>query len=398
MAGIYFFAARRLQREYFRRVADYCNHNTPPSSPIRFHVLWYKRVWLNAFNINIASIKCLFQKSPDIDCIIDAWVKEKHNSPTHLIKPKSQRYWQIFTLIKRCETTLLYSIYRHTLIVSKPDIVVLWNGLKYRQRIVVSAAKTLDIAICYMENGLLPDKTTLDFRGINFGNSVPRQPTYYKQYYQAHNLSNIAHDTTVTATAPSALPPKELPDNYYFLPLQVNTDSQIIEYSQWLTSMMALIHAITRAYQKYEERLPYIVFKTHPKCPYDYSSIERNLRDQSNKFIFLNNVDSQILVRHSAAVITINSTVGINAIRHRKPLLVLGQAFYAIPGICITADGQEALENALIDLKNMSIDQEVRAAFLHYLKERYQIVGNWEAPTEEHLESVRHRLVERYNG
>ena len=55
----------------------------------------------------------------------------------------------------------LYAVDYYYLQSTTPDLVVVWNGLKYRQSIFLLAANKLQIKTCFMENGLLPDTTVV---------------------------------------------------------------------------------------------------------------------------------------------------------------------------------------------------------------------------------------------
>ena len=50
-----------------------------------------------------------------------------------------------------------------------------------------------------------------------------------------------------------------------------------------------------------------------------------------------------LLCRHSAGVLTINSTSGLSAIAHGTPLMVLGDAIYRNPELVWCASGEEDL-------------------------------------------------------
>ncbi|EFG7555445.1 capsular biosynthesis protein, partial [Escherichia coli] len=49
--------------------------------------------------------------------------------------------------------------------------------------------------------------------------------------------------------------------------------------------------------------------------------------------IYVHDLPMPGLLRHAKAVVTINSTVGISALIHNKPLKVMGNALYDIKGL-----------------------------------------------------------------
>jgi capsular polysaccharide export protein len=78
-------------------------------------------------------------------------------------------------------------------------------------------------------------------------------------------------------------------------------------------------------------------------------------------------------------VITINSTVGIEAIDAGIPVITLGQAFYSFPGV-VAGHCEEVkvlpglIGEALADAGN--VDREIQQRFIAALKEKYQLPLN----------------------
>jgi len=369
---IAFFAARRIHQTYFQQVADALIQSGHSAT-----VIWHKNLWANPrWLLNTRT-----PPSRVLAAIVRDHVREKQNSSKGQQRPP--QYWKKFRNLKRLESRLLFYVYRHAIRRQRPDAIVIWNGLKFRQRIVKAAAESLGIRVFVMENGLLPGMTTFDPVGVNFHNSVPRDSEFFRKI-----------ESTDADTQPSALleKPEGLPEHYVFIPFQVNTDSQVVLFSPWLKDMFALVAALRLAETSLGEQMPDIVLKTHPACDQNYDALAAELAAESARIRLLTSGDTTAIIANADAVATINSTVGIEAILTEKPALVLGQAFYDLPGLTLNATDQRSLEQALVELPGFVPDADIRNGLLHYLKNTYQIPGRWQDAAPEHIKLVADRI------
>ncbi|MEM6462657.1 MAG: hypothetical protein AAF724_12140 [Pseudomonadota bacterium] len=121
---------------------------------------------------------------------------------------------------------------------------------------------------------------------------------------------------------------------FFIVPFQVNDDSQLNSDAArgWNNETMAL--SVIESFARAAPPDARLVFKIHP--------LERGHADHwslVNKAAILHKVIDRIdivdsgslglLVRHSSGMITINSSSGLSAIHHGKPLAVLGKALYS---------------------------------------------------------------------
>lgn len=383
--NITFFAARKLHQEYFRKVADQLR-----SDGLAAHVLWHKDLWKTPLFLLQLISACTTQNRHNLCSTVHDHELEKKNSQKGL--KRHSGYWRLFRAIKGLESLILFAIYRNALQQSKATHMVIWNGLKYRQRIAIAAADSLHIKTIYMENGLLPGKTTIDSAGINFRNSVPRQSSAFKQLapIDLKPLNKALRDQFQTK-------PAELPDNYIFVPFQVNTDSQIVLFSPWVTTMFELVETFHQTIAQLGEDAPHIVFKPHPACDQDYKSLITNYQ-QHPKIHFANNINTAVLIQHADAVATINSTVGIESLLLDKKLIVLGQAFYAYPEITLTARNSAELSQTIARLTQWKPDHLAIQRLFNYLQNQYQLEGRWQDAQPQHLTACAQRIAELANG
>lgn len=366
------FAARKTHRHYANKLSGYLRH----SGASETSVLWYKNLWQTpAWLITLFRIpgSSLIQVATD-------FLHTKQNSPAS-VASGGKRFYILFPL-KLIEARVLYSIYYHTLKSRKISHLVIWNGLKFRQRIAVIAARDLGIPTMYIERGLFPGTTTLDPQGINYLNSVPREPAYYKTHCKEFSI-----------TPCQVSRPDKLPDSYIFVPFQVNTDSQIVLFSPWLKNMFDMVKHFEQAEKILGDKMPHVVFKPHPACEQDYSHLIEKINSRKGKLHIETDIPTPVLIGHADAVCTINSSVGMEAILMNKKLIVLGQAFYGIEGLTLKAKGQQGLENALRNVADWQPDQALRNAFLTHIRDEHIVPGSWQNPDDHHLDSMASRIL-----
>jgi capsular polysaccharide export protein len=389
--NIVFFAARQLHKEYFSKLALQLTQrlNKKPSQQNIQHsvdVLWHKSLWKN-----LIWLSCFIPAfNADLGLIINDYIREKQNSRKGRLRHGG--YWPIFRTIKSFEAHVLFAIYYSALKQNKAEHMVIWNGLKFRQRVAISAAKAQDINCLYMENGLLPGMTTLDGKGINFQNSVPRSAEFFNQLDPHNFQSGLIEQLSKPLTDQFTDKPPSLPEHYIFVPFQVTTDSQIILFSPWIKDMIDLIKRLDLVSQNLGHNMPDIVFKPHPACDQKYDALIEQYKHH-NKLHFNTETPTPVLIQHAKAVATINSTVGIESLLLNKKLITLGHAFYQLPRLCLSATDQSSLTECLKQLDTWEADQDLRTAFFNYLAADYQVPGRWQEASDHHLKACTIKLA-----
>lgn len=127
-------------------------------------------------------------------------------------------------------------------------------------------------------------------------------------------------------------------DNHYFLAiLQVYNDSQIRNHSSY-DDVRDYINEVIYSFSKHACPTDYLVFKHHPmdRGHRLYGPLIKKLEAKyhvKGKIIYIHDLSMPKLLTHSKGVITINSTAGISALIHNKPLKVMGKAIYDMKGL-----------------------------------------------------------------
>ena len=129
----------------------------------------------------------------------------------------------------------------------------------------------------------------------------------------------------------------ELNKNYYLAILQVYNDSQIRNHSPY-DDVRDYITQVMRSFSEHAPTDKYLVFKHHPmdRGHRFYGKLIERLSDELDirgRVIYVHDLHMPTMLKHARSVITINSTAGLSAIHHAKPLKVMGNALYNIEGL-----------------------------------------------------------------
>lgn len=282
----------------------------------------------------------------------------------------------------------------------RPDAVGVWGGNAVDARAVVVAARCAEIPCFHFENGFLPSTTQMDLRGVNAASSVPRDPAFYRRYKGREDvqLPNRLVPRSSAQRRPQPPPSAPLPESYVFVPFQVKLDSQILLNSPWIRSMEQLVQAVSRAGVRLGHHAPHLVFKEHPSCPTPYAHLH-DLVAEHPTLHFANGRSTEELIRGSMGVITVNSTVGVEALLLDRPVLALGNAVYEIPGVASSARWEEGVACWMADLLMGSLSPATLApAFLRYLWEGYLVPERHQSPSGAHFRAVAERLAEPWRA
>jgi len=116
---------------------------------------------------------------------------------------------------------------------------------------------------------------------------------------------------------------KKLPP-YFFFPLQVSTDVQIVRNYKGCTIENAIIQATD--YAKKNNKL--LIMKLHPGEKDQQTVINTINLQRKSTFLKTANLHTDILIKHAEKVITVNSTVGLEAKLHNRDVHFFGKSMY----------------------------------------------------------------------
>ncbi|MBN4055483.1 capsular biosynthesis protein [bacterium AH-315-K03] len=318
----------------------------------------------------------------------------------YFLKLKARKYqykrpvfWLFYKIVIHIRARIYYARFSQYFKSHEGDWVGVWGGHYPDDRAAETAAKKLGKRILYFENGLLPNTTTIDPQGVNFRNSVPRNASFYNSY-ETHSKEDLVRPLIarkpLTNKQQKAIP---LPARYVFVPFQVDSDTQIVLYGGWIQSMRKLFSVIQSTSDNLSDGIVF-VFKEHPSSAFNYDDL-RNTSGGST--LFANGNSTEELIKNATAVITVNSTVGIESLMLGKKVITLGHAFYSIPGVVKQANSSQELVSILDNLDSWSVNSSLIQKFIAYLQDDYLVNGSWRLADQDHIESMSNKLATLMN-
>jgi capsular polysaccharide export protein len=163
---------------------------------------------------------------------------------------------------------------------------------------------------------------------------------------------------------------------YILVPLQVSNDSQITLSSDY-QGMEPFIEELIDSFATDAEPGDRLVFKHHPRDRgYNhYGRLIRRLAQAhgiAHRVLYFHDGPLGPILKRAKAVVTINSTVGLQALYHATPTKVLGRTFYNMPGLT----DQQSLADFWRHPEPS--DRDLFLKFYAHLIETTQISGNFD--------------------
>ena len=112
-----------------------------------------------------------------------------------------------------------------------------------------------------------------------------------------------------------------------------------------------------------------VVFRPHPSCAVGQAEALQHAAASSDRVRVIAGGTSAALLARSAAVVTVNSSVGLEAFAYDRPVVTLGQSFYGGRGLTHEVQDQTALAAAFKGLGDLSFDADRRRRFLTWLRD-----------------------------
>ena len=228
-----------------------------------------------------------------------------------------------------------------------PDrIAVAWNGMTGGRKVFLDAARDAGAATLHAELAPLPGRITLDPYGVNAESSVPREPAAFQgmagdgwremgKGLQARpsRRADVQQGTGALPDAP-----------FLFCPLQVPDDSQVRLFAGWCGGYEGFVAALTTAVAHLPQGW-HLRLKEHPSARQSLAGMLAPLL-ATGRAVLDNDTDSFAQLAAAQGVVTLNSSMGLQAFFHDKPVVVVGRAFFALPGLVTPCQDQDQLNAA----------------------------------------------------
>lgn len=306
-----------------------------------------------------------------------------------LARAKRQPRGPAGRVLKRALLALVYNGARRYFARHPGDVAVAWNGLTGMRRAFLAGARDAGAPVLHAELAPFPGRITIDPAGVNAEGSVPQSPAYFREWAAA-DPGRQGDGWRTLGAGMVARPSRRadvgqagaevLPDApYLFCPLQVPDDSQVTLFAGWCGGMAGFLAALAEA----APHLPpgwHLRIKEHPSAKTPLGPLLAPLL-ATGRVVVDNATDSFAQVAASRGVVTLNSSMGLQSFFHDKPVVVLGRAFFALPGLLTLANGPDALRAAFAGAEGLTFDAALRGAFMGWLDAAYYPRFDWPGGT-----------------
>jgi capsular polysaccharide export protein len=252
------------------------------------------------------------------------------------------------------------------------ESVIIWNGQQLLGRVLSEIARVHQLKTLFLEISNLPNKLFVDPAGVNALSSIQADPSIisaleavdpvmhrqwierykaekskplpqasakysaYLESYVNRLIKKMTQGIGLRSLSLDEIKNKykfkrasfpyddcEQVGEYIFLPLQVTSDTQLKLHSQY-NNIQAVEYAIDLARSEDCQ----LIVKPHP-AERDLDEINKIIKLKEQYQFYLANHNTIELIENARRVVTINSTVGLEAMILGKEVTVLGKALYS---------------------------------------------------------------------
>lgn len=248
------------------------------------------------------------------------------------------------------------SLYKKIIDNFDPDLCICWNGqVHIDQTAFRDTSKNLMISTIFLERGLIPNSIFYDKEGVNATSSVTNwsiEDYSYTDY--KHDYGLIKSYINKEGLAVVKLDQKKDRFNapYIFFPLQRDSDSNLVTNSKYFKNMYSILKEINNTVLPID-----IHYRVHPEDP--QSHYTKHLIFENQMLHERSNVDLEQHLNSSAAVMTINSTIGFSALLKDKLVITLGESLYANKGFTIDYKDYLSFEKIFSQADSFKLNSEL---------------------------------------
>lgn len=259
---------------------------------------------------------------------------------------------------------------------------LIWNGSLFPQSMVVHRSRAHKVKTVFFENGHFPNTIQADGSGINYNSSVVQDPKFYLNL-DLKQEEGLPPDIGIRYTKLNySAESYNLPEDYIFVPFQVPSDMQVLDLSPWIKNMNEFYNVLYQATLCLPD-LKFVI-KEHPS----FRILIKDKVQKSKNIVFANGLATKELIERSRAVITINSTVGMEALLLKKKVITLGLSMYNVEGLVQTALSFDEFIQSLKGLDKWDYSEELRQKYLKFIYNRFLIQGSYQDITSEMIKKI----------
>lgn len=251
------------------------------------------------------------------------------------------------------------------------DLYFAWGGNSYRNIEHVNKWRESGGKIIYVEWGWLTQRPGIYFddKGLAHESTIMDIPTDEplsddEESYVDANLNHYKNSMAkLNVKYEGEIKPFDIEGDYILAPLQLECDSQIVQYSP-IKTMQEFMDCFNGV------QIP-VYFKPHPRqLNMESSGIQhREIESHDTFYMLPYNCDLTPLIRNATAIVTINSCVGVEGIAWDKPVVTIGKSIYNRADLAVTCH-HDYLNEYILDMSILRFIPQARHRWLFGLFRR----------------------------
>lgn len=278
---------------------------------------------------------------------------------------------------------------RDVLVENNIQLIFGYGDCRIYHQIAKKIAEYLKIPIYFFEEGYFrPNFITLEKSGVNNNSTLPRSPQFYRylklnpikkqinigsdfsrriiysiiyylatalltkkyKHYRHHRSISpiyeglswlrsglLKYPYKIKSLLKYKLITKKFGKKFYLFPLQIKDDAQI-KFHYPKGSIKKSLETVIRSFSQRAPGSTALIIKHHP-MDRGHTNYNKTIKELSKKFgvtdrvFYVDDLPNPVLLRNSQGLVTINSTMGLSGILHRRKVITLGKCFYNIEGL-----------------------------------------------------------------
>ncbi|MBK5940365.1 hypothetical protein [Halochromatium roseum] len=259
----------------------------------------------------------------------------------------------------------------------KPQLVATWNGTLAVTKCLARAAQSHDLPCLFLERGLIPGTLVVDQQGVNYESAfagplappVDSVPESRRQLLEDAfkvlgdsgksivNVGEVADRSSIRRHFGI-----DESERVVLLPCQIDSDTNIVQHSPLVKSMLDLLACVSAAVQGCPI---HVIVKPHPEDEKRRLAIESACDHPQMHCSWHYTLHS--LLTAVDTVLVINSTVGLEALMQNIPVITLGNSVYSEKSFTSDVRDLSQIRDHLLQQQTPPYDSEHFWIFLNRL-------------------------------
>jgi len=237
------------------------------------------------------------------------------------------------------------------------DVIYVKDDISIPHIACILAAHNLKIDVKILYDGYRKEMLFVDANATRFRNSLPKNVDFYQNLQlEPHEINNNSENTILVLL--------QKDDS-----LEVMLDSPFVKNQKYL---LATVSNLSKVHPNYK----FIIFNS-------------DVEFHNTENVIFSQDDFADLIPNAKAVITINSTQAMYAFEYDKPVVLFGNAFYAMNGLTIPIASEQEISDIISKIEEFEFDSSLAHKFIAFVQHYYAVkCTNFIEPTKEDARTI----------